>query len=103
MNLQQVKDFLNSIKVGFLGNIFLIPNFLPHFLWQKAHKLQILYGVQQNFVHAFWIVYYQDGSKTKLIEILENDQQMIGQIIQCLMTHQNNEVKLIHYFAFSYK
>ena len=52
MNLQQVKDFLNTVK---------------------------------------------DGSKEKIIEILEKDQQMIGQIIQFLITHQNNELAELVY------
>lgn len=39
----------------------------------------------------------KDGSKAKIIEILEKDQQMVGQIIQFLMTHQNNELAELVY------
>ena len=42
---------------------------------------------------SYLFLYFKDGSKAKIIEILEKDQQMIGQIIQFLITHQNNEVK----------
>ena len=49
-----------------------------------------------NQCRFFNVSNFQDGSKAKIIEILEKDQQMIAQIIQFLMTHQNNEVKIFH-------